>query len=261
RARTPLPVRLAAEAFLPELQRWDRATAQSVDEFVAISHYIAERIDRIYGRSSRVIYPPVDCGRFAIAEPSMVGEHYLMVTALAPYKGVDLAIRAFNRLGKKLVIIGSGQDERRVRAMAGPTIEFRGWIDDESVTRSYREARAFLLPCDEDFGITPLESMASGRPVIALGRGGALETVVAGETGLFFPEREVDALCAAIETMEREHDRFDPARLRDHAWSFDVARFRAEVAALFEEYGAKVPVADRAAARPLSPNNPPTPSA
>ncbi len=227
--RASWPVRLAARSFLPELRAWDRAAAKHVDRFIAISHYVAERIRRLYGRDSEVIYPPVDTERFTIAKGEAVGSHYLMVTALAPYKGVDLAIETFNRLGKPLVIIGRGQHERRLKALAGPTIEFRGWESDDAVARAYSTARAFLLPCEEDFGITPLESMASGRPVIALGLGGACETVVAGRTGSFFGEPTVDSLADAVLRMERDHNSYDPKVLRERAWEFDVANFRRNI--------------------------------
>jgi len=146
--RTSWPVRLAAQAFLPELRAWDRASAEHVDRFVAISHYVAERIRRIYGRESTVIHPPVDSSRFTPVEAGKVQSHYLMVTALAPYKGVDLAIETFNRLKKPLVIIGRGEHERRLRQRAGPTIELRGGQSDEAVAEAYATARAFLLPCE-----------------------------------------------------------------------------------------------------------------
>ncbi|MFQ5655275.1 MAG: glycosyltransferase, partial [Planctomycetota bacterium] len=241
--RTSLAVRIAARALLPELKGWDRATSTRVDRFIAISRFVAERIRRIYGRESEVIYPPVEARRFAFAPPWEIERHYLMVSALAPYKGVDLAIRAFNRWRRPLRIIGKGPLERRLRAIAGDTIEFLGWLDDREVAREYARCRAFILPCEEDFGITPLEAMAAGRPVIALGRGGALETVrpaaADGEaTGLFFEEPEVDSLIAALERLEGELDRYDPDALRRRALEFDSSIFRARIRSLLVEEGA-----------------------
>jgi glycosyltransferase involved in cell wall biosynthesis len=220
------------------LRRWDRATSRRVHHFVAISRYVADRIHRAYGRSADVIYPPVDVQRFRLAEEGD-GEFYLVVSALAPYKRLELALEAANRLGRRLVVVGTGPEERRLRKRAGPTVEFLGWRDDAEVADLYRRCRAVLFPGLEDFGIVPLEAMASGRPVIAFAAGGALETVVplgAGEppTGVLFHEQTVEGLVTAIQTYERAAQLFEPKALRAHAETFDRPRFKERVAAYLE---------------------------
>ena len=219
----------------PALRRWDVATSRRVHHFVAISSHVAERVARCYGRQAEVIYPPVDLSRFDLSEES--DGYYLAVSALAPYKRVDLAVMAANRLGRRLVIVGSGQEEKRLRAMAGPTVEFLGWRGDKEVAERYARCRALLFPGVEDFGITPLEAMASGKPVIAFGRGGARETVVPldeapGEpTGLFFHEQTVDGLVDAIGRLEGNAHRFAPKVLRAQASAFDRPLFRERIEA------------------------------
>ena len=211
------------------LRRWDRKTARGVHHFVAISRFVADRIRRAYGREADVIYPPVDVSRFRVEEAP--GEFYLVVSALTPYKRVDLAVEACNRLGRQLRVVGSGPEERRLRALAGPTVEFLGWRDDAEIADLYARARALLFPPLEDFGITPLEAMAAGRPVIAFGEGGARETVVPpgeGEppTGLFFARQTVDDLSAAIQRFEASAHQFEPKALRRRAEAFDRPVFR-----------------------------------
>src|SRR5205807_6348486 len=209
--------------------RWDRRTA-SVQSFAAISHHIADRIRRVYGREADVIYPPVDVARFRVAEA--VDDYYLVVSALSPYKRVDLAVEAANRLGRRLLVVGTGPEAERLQALAGPTVSFRGWRPDAEVAELYARCRALLFPAVEDFGITPLEAAAAGRPTIALGRGGALETMVgldaadAPPTAVFFPDQSVDALVEAISRFERAVDRFDGKVLRSRAESFDRPVFK-----------------------------------
>ncbi len=216
------------------LRRWDRVSSRRVDEFVAISRYVAGRIRRCYDRDAEVIPPPVDAQRFEIAEDGP-GDYYLVVSALAPYKRVDLAILAAARLGRRLVVVGTGPERQRLEALAGPGVEFLGWRDDAEVARLYRGSRALLFPGLEDFGIVPLEAMASGRPVIAYAAGGVLETVtpLGGEeppTGVLFREQTVEALAAAMRRYEDEADRFSPKTLRAHAEAFDRPRFKDRLA-------------------------------
>jgi glycosyltransferase involved in cell wall biosynthesis len=215
------------------LRRWDRKTAAGVHHFVAISRFIADRIRRAYGRESDVIYPPVDVSRFRIDE-SPPGDFYLVVSALTPYKRVDLAVEAATRLRRRLLVVGTGPEERRLRALAGPTVELLGWRDDSTVAELYAGCRALIFPTREDFGITPLEAMAAGRPVIAFGRGGALETVVPPggaepPTGLFFADQTVDALVDGIRRFESGQYRFEPKTLRLRAAAFDRALFKERI--------------------------------
>jgi glycosyltransferase involved in cell wall biosynthesis len=228
-ARAGVLTRAAMPAVAAALRRWDRRTSARVDRFVAISRFIADRIRRAYGRDADVIYPPVDTARFRIEETA--GDYYLVVSALAPYKRIDLAIEAANRLGRRLLVVGTGPEERRLRALAGPTVEFLGWRDDEIVADLYARCRALLFPALEDFGIAPLEANASGRPVIAFGRGGALETLIAPggaepPTGLFFDVHTAEALVEAIRRFEADPGRFEPKALRRRAEAFDRAVFR-----------------------------------
>jgi glycosyltransferase involved in cell wall biosynthesis len=220
------------------LRRWDRRTAAGVGHFVAISRFIAERIRRTYGRTAEVIYPPVDASRFRIEETP--GDYYLVVSALTPYKRVDLAVQAASRLGRRLVVVGSGPEERRLRPLAGPHVEFLGWRDDVDVAELYARCRALLFTAVEDFGITPLEAMASGRPVIALHRGGALETIVApggseAPTGVFFEQQTVDDVIRAIRDFERDPGRFEPKALRRHAEAFDRPVFKERIKAYLDD--------------------------
>jgi len=231
--RSGLPARLAMKVFAPGLRKWDKRTAERVDQFVAISNHVAERIKRHYGRESDVVYPPVDCSRFTPKDEHE--DFYLVVSALAPYKRVDLAVEACRALKRRLLIVGTGQDEARLRRLAGPAAEFLGWQSDEQVADLYGRCRAFLFPGEEDFGIAPLEAMASGRPVIAFGKGGALETVVDGETGTFFREQTVESLVEAMRVFEKAENEFDPEGMRRHAEGFDRAVFKNRIAAYLTE--------------------------
>ncbi len=233
--RAPWAARLAMPPVAAALRRWDRRT-DNVHGFATISRHIAERIRRVWGRDAQVIHPPVDVGRFAIAfEADRAADYYLVVSALVPYKRVDLAVEAANRLGRRLVVVGTGPEERRLRALAGPTVEFLGWRPDAEVAALYARCRAVLFPAVEDYGIVPLEAAAAGRPTLALGRGGVLETMVgldaAGSereapTAVFFAEQTVEAVAGAIRRFEAAQTRFDPHALRAHATRFDVERFR-----------------------------------
>jgi len=226
--RAPRAVRWTMPPVAAALRAWDRRT-DGVDAFVAISHHIADRIRRVYGRSADVIHPPVDTARF---RPARAEDFYLVVAALVPYKRVDLAIAAANRLRRRLLVVGTGPEADRLARGAGPTVEFLGWRSDAEVADLYARCRAVLFPAVEDYGIVPLEAAAAGRPTIALGRGGALETMVgldradAAPTAVFFEAQTEDALADAIVTFEAAEHRFDAAALRARAAEFDVAVFR-----------------------------------
>jgi glycosyltransferase involved in cell wall biosynthesis len=231
--RAPILPRLLMPVIAPALRRWDRAASARVGRFVAISRFVAERVRRCYGREADVVHPPVDVDRFPLAygDPD---DAYLVVSALVPYKRLDLAVQAATRTGRRLLVVGTGPEERRLRALAGPTVEFLGWLSDREVAGYYRRCRAVLFPGVEDFGIVPLEAMASGRPVIAFRGGGACETITGldeedAPTGVFFEAQTVDALVRAIERFEAAPHRFDPKALRARAEAYDRPRFLAEM--------------------------------
>lgn len=217
----PVALRPPARAALAWLRHWDRATAAEVDYFVAISQCVADRIRRHYGREAAVIYPPVDTDYFT---PSGHPEgFFLVVSRLVPYKRVDLAVEAFHRLGRPLVVVGDGPEAPRLRAMARSNITLVGEVSDAALRGYYRQCAALVFPGEEDFGLVPVEAQACGRPVIALGRGGALESVAAGVTGMFFAEPTVDALVGAVRAFDASA--FDPVLIRRHAGRFSRQRF------------------------------------
>ncbi len=206
---------------------WDRQAADRVDYFIANSKTVQKRIKKYYRRDSVVIYPPVEVDKFEVA--TSPGEYFLIGGRLAPYKRVDLVVKTFVKLGLPLKVFGDGVDLNRLRRLAGgtPNIEFLGRVDDKRKAELYRRAKAFINPQDEDFGITVVEAMAAGRPVIAYRRGGATETVIEGETGLFFEDQTVDSL---VEAVQRFSDMtFTPSIIRQQAEKFSTDRFRTEI--------------------------------
>jgi glycosyltransferase involved in cell wall biosynthesis len=217
---------------MARLRAWEVRVAQRVDGFVANSHNVARRIRDHYGREARVVHPPVDVDFFTPgdAEPD---DTFLIASALVPYKQVDLAIEAFNRLERPLVVIGEGPERERLEEMAGPQVRFLGWCSSEQVRHHYRRACALIMPGEEDFGITPLEAAACGTPTLALGRGGTLETVVDGKTGVLFAEPTVESLMRGVERIDRLN--VDPEALRTHAVGFSAARFREEMARAIDQ--------------------------
>ena len=206
------------------LARWDRATAPRVTRFVANSHYVAGRIARYYNRPASVLHPPVDTSFFTPGE-EQPSRYFLVVSALVPYKRIDVAIRAAAKVGWPLKIVGSGPDEARLRAIAGPTVQFLGPLDNDGVRDAYRGAQALVVPGEEDFGIAPVESLACGRPVVALGRGGVCESVEHGISGVLVDGDGVDALAAGLDEATRLP--VDASRLRARAETFAPARFEA----------------------------------
>jgi glycosyltransferase involved in cell wall biosynthesis len=221
-----------ARPVLAWLARWDRATASRVDRFLANSHYVAGRIARYYNRRATVLYPPVDTQFFTPVNDAPA-TYFLVVSALVPYKRIEVAIDAANRLGAPLKIVGAGPDRDRLRARGGSGVEFVGQVDDEGLRDIYRRAQAILLPGEEDFGIVPVEAMACGRPVIALARGGATETVVDRTTGLLVGESTPAAFADAM--AEASRAAWDAVAIRAHAERFSRERFESSLAAILAE--------------------------
>ena len=233
REHLPAGVRVALKPLVALFRRWDHAVAQRPTiRFVAISREIQARIRRYYGRTSEVIYPPVDVGRFRPAAEH--DDYYLVVSRLIPYKRIDLAVKAFNRLGRPLRIVGSGRDREALEALAAPNVRFLGYVPDERLGALYARCRALIFPGREDFGITPVEAQAAGRPVIAYGKGGALDTVVAGETGVFFNEPTPEALAETVAAFDAAA--VSPLACRANAERFSVERFRREIFAAVQAH-------------------------
>jgi glycosyltransferase involved in cell wall biosynthesis len=222
---------LALPLVMSYLRLWDVVSAQRVDRFVAISQTVARRIEKYYRRRAVVIYPPVNTARFRPSDG--YDGYFLVVGRLIPYKRTDLAVQACTRLRLPLKIIGDGRDRQKLARMAGPTVEFLGRLSDEETRRYLARCRALIFPGEEDFGITPVEAMASGRPVIAFAGGGALETVVEGVTGCFFREPTVDALAAALDGFDPA--RYDPRAIAAHAAQFDTEVFKQKLRALLDQ--------------------------
>ena len=222
-AREPIPAGMLAalRLLVPWLQRRERAAARSVDHFLAISSAVQQRIALHYGRESTVLHPPVETARFArMAAP---GDYFLVVSRLVPYKRIDLAVRACTNLQLPLVVAGEGRDLQRLQQMAGPTIKFIGRVPAAGLPELLAGCRAFIFPGLEDFGIAPVQALASGRPVIAFAGGGALDYVDAQHTGCLFQEQTVEALEAALQSI-RPQD-YEPAALQAFALQFDVSVF------------------------------------
>lgn len=218
------------------LRLWDVTSAARVDRFVANSSFVAQRIGKYYRRDATVIYPPVSVEEFSPAPPEQVSDHYLWVGELVSYKRPDLAIDAFSRNGRKLLVVGDGPERKRLEASAGANISFVGKLSFGELKKTMATCRALIFPGQEDFGIIPVEVQASGRPVIALGAGGALETVIDGETGVLFAQSTVAGLQSAIERFEAATwDEAAAARCVANAARFGEARFRGEIAAVIGE--------------------------
>ena len=218
--------RAATSPLFSWLRRWDRLAAERPDALIANSRAVRQRIRKHYRRDSLVIHPPVDVDRFhPVPEPD---DYYLVLSRLVPYKRFDLAVAAASRLGRRLVVAGDGPDLGRLKRLAGPTVQFVGRPASDQAAELLARARALIFPGEEDFGIVMVESQAAGRPVLAYGRGGALDSVLPGETGVLFSEQSVDAVEAAI--LEAEAISWDPGRIRNHAVQFRPERFREELA-------------------------------
>ena len=202
---------------------WDRLSADRVDHFIVNSHFVEQRIQKFYRRDCEVIHPPIELERYRHDEDH---GYYFLVSQLVAYKRVDLAVRAFNELGYKLIISGVGPEEKRLKALANRNVEFTGHVSDEKLIQLYSHCRSFLMPGKEDFGLTPLEANASGKPVIAYNGGGILDTMKP-ETAILFDSQEVPSLTAAVRQMENRINDFSPKILRENAERFTPQAFRA----------------------------------
>jgi glycosyltransferase involved in cell wall biosynthesis len=233
------PARVGMAVYRRCLQQWDVHSSERVDYFIANSHNVAAKIKNLYSRDAAVIYPPVEWERFHIIEDHK--SYFLIVSALVPYKKIDIAIQAFNVLALPLKIVGDGPLRKRLQKLARPNIEFLGWVSDQALPGLYASCQALIFPGEEDFGIVALEAQASGRPVIAYGRGGALESVVplgscnkdtdsgAAPTGIFFEEANARSLIAALRLFSAKKDWFNPAAIRRNACRFSRDRFKMQI--------------------------------
>jgi glycosyltransferase involved in cell wall biosynthesis len=232
--RASPPVRLAANLLRKRFQNWDRQVSQPdrVDMLIANSQYIADQIEAAYGRKAQVIYPFSDFSRFSRAR--VPGKSYLMVGAFAPNKRVEIAVEAFNRLKLPLFVVGGGQNKNKISQLAGPTVELLGHLSNDAIADLYSKCKAFVFPGKEDFGITPLEAMAAGAPVIAFGEGGVLESVTP-ETGTFFTPQTVESLMDTVTRFENGEVQVSEEASRARAKLFSRERFQKEFAAAVEQ--------------------------
>ncbi|HNB53919.1 MAG TPA: glycosyltransferase [Anaerolineales bacterium] len=228
------PKKLLARWLLDDLRAWDVRAAARVDCFVAISHWVARLIEWAYGRSAEVIYPPVEVERFAPLTPRE--DYYIVVSRMAPHKKVPVIVEAFARLGKPLIVVGTGDewDQVAARAHCAPNVQLLGWQPPEKLPELLGRARAFVHLGEDDFGIALVEAQAAGCPVIALGRGGARETVVPGKTGVLFDDQSVEGIMRAVEMFE-DAARFDEREICDNAARFSRERFEREMGDLVEQ--------------------------
>jgi glycosyltransferase involved in cell wall biosynthesis len=231
-ARSAL-TRPALRLLLNRWRQWDWIAAQRVDRYVSNSELTAARVRRYLGRDSTVLHPPVELRRFQPAPPEAIGGHYLVLAELMAHKRIEVAVRAFNALGRELIVVGDGPEARRLRRIAGPNVTFTGRASDAHVAELLRTARALVVTAAEEFGIAAVEALASGRPVIALGSGGVLESVVEGETGAYYPESSPESLAAVVEAFDPM--RVDPAACVTAAERFGTERFQASLRAIVAE--------------------------
>ena len=224
----------AAKWLLHKMRLWDVRTANGVDHFVANSTFIARRIWKVYRREAEVIHPPVAVDSFKLTVPKE--DFYLTASRMVPYKRIDLIVRAFSKMPeRKLVVIGDGPDRTRIQALSSSNVRFMGYQPFRVLRDYMQRARGFVFAAEEDFGIVPVEAMACGTPVLAFGKGGVLETVVEGETGLFFREQSVDSLMEGIRRFEVAYQSFDPHLIRAQAETFSEERFRKAFSSLVEQ--------------------------
>jgi glycosyltransferase involved in cell wall biosynthesis len=216
-----------ARLCLHYLRLWDQMAANRVDIYVANSSYVKRRIEKLYGQKATVIHPPVEVDRFEVCEQKE--DYYVTASRLVPYKKIEMIVRAFSHLkGRRLIVIGDGPDLEKIKKVAGSNVEILGRQSDETLKEYLQQGKAFVFAAVEDFGILPVEAQACGTPVIAYGKGGVLETVIEGKTGLFYESQTEEALVKAIEKFEADQSSFIPKEIRDHAEQFRVERFHKE---------------------------------
>lgn len=224
--------RFIVSLFMHKIRMWDYLAASRVDYFIANSNYIKGRIEKYYRRTSEVIFPPVNTHLYYIGKK---GESYLIVSRMVTYKRVDLAIEAFNQLGLSLIIIGGGPEEKKLKALAKDNIKFLGRLSDKEIVEYYAQSKAFIFPGEEDFGITPIEAQASGTPVIAYGRGGALDTVRDGESGILFKEQTVASLIQAVQQFEKDGVSWSAHQIKVNSEQFSVKSFKSKLKSYIKE--------------------------
>ena len=227
--------RKLAKILLHYMRIWDVNSSKRVDYFIANSNTVKKRIKKYYDRDSKVIFPPVRCNMFNISETD--GDYYLVLSRLVAYKKFDLAVKACSELGKKLIVIGDGPERKTLENMSNNNVTFLGRQPDEIVKKYMAECKALLFPGEEDFGIVPVEAQACGRPVIAYGKGGVLDTVIDGKTGVYFEEQTVESLKNAI--LKFENMKFDKNEIRNHSLKFDEKIFMEEIKKFVEEVSGK----------------------
>jgi len=225
REKAGLVIRIAMKIIAPLLRWWDVKTSTRVTYFIAISEEVRSRIMKHYHRASDMIYPPVDTEQFQLS--TTAEDFYLIVSALVPYKRVDLAVEVFNKNGKKLVIAGTGPEADKLKVNATSNITFLGWQSDEELAQLYAKCTALIFPGEEDFGIVPLEAQASGKPVVAFSKGGALETIIDGKSGVFFPKQTAESLQQAFERLSLI--KFNSTDIRRHALGFSRSIFKQKI--------------------------------
>lgn len=218
---------ILARYFLHKLRVWDLSTINRVDHYIANSQYIANRIQKVYGKKADVIYPPVDVEKFQLLDTKE--DFYLTASRLVPYKKIDLIVETFSKTDKKLIVVGAGPEMDKIKSKAGKNIEILGYQEDNVLIDLMRRAKAFVFAAEEDFGIIPVEAQACGTPVICLNKGGTRETVINQQTGLYFDKQNVESLLSAINQFEKTQDQFNPETIRKNALKFSKLRFEQEI--------------------------------
>lgn len=227
-----------------KFRNWDAGTANRPDYYIAISHYIAKRIKKLYNKEAIVIYPPVDCSNFTIGEST--GDYYFTTSRMVPYKKINLIVEAFSKMpNKKLIVGGDGPDFKKIKKLKTANIELLGFLDNKTLLKYTQSAKAFIFAAEEDFGIAPIEAQACGVPVIAFGKGGALETIVGSfatenkikdtDTGVFFEKQTTESLINAVDIFEKNSQKFNKNTIRTQALKFDTKRFESEFKATVED--------------------------